>query len=116
MKDTELHNNLEKKEVRNVLAKMLVDAGSSNKQPIYIHQKGWDGSIDNAKQHIEYYKKEVEKYETYKAVEILSKQYNWQEYDLSDYIEKTGRLYMSFFGTKSEYLELCKNHNFDVAE
>ncbi len=40
MKDAELHNNLEKKEVRNVLAKMLVDAGSSNKQPVFSHQKG----------------------------------------------------------------------------
>jgi len=114
MKDTELHNDLEKKEVRNVLAKMLVDAGSSNKQPVFRHQKGWDASIDNAKQHIEYYKKEVEKYETYKAVEIISKLYDWIEYDLSDYIKKTGRLCRSFFGTKSEYIELCKKHNFDV--
>ena len=114
MKDNELHYGLEHKEVRNALAKMLVNAGQLNVDWTFNNQKGWDASIDFAKHQIKYFQNEVEKYEIYKAVETISKLYGWIEHDLSDYVEKTGKLYISFFGTQEEFIDLCTTHGFDI--
>ena len=108
MKDTDIHNGLQNKEVRDVLSKIIVDF-SITKNPEYNpNLKGLDAQIDWAEKNIEYWKKEKEKIEHFQAVKKISDLYKWEEFDVSNFVEKTEKLYRNFFGSKSEYLDLCK--------
>jgi hypothetical protein len=112
MKNSEIHNGLERCEIRNFLAKSLIDATvrSNNNRPQnvpYDEKRGLECLILNAELQIEYWKRYVEIHKQIQAIEQLIYLSNWQEFDVSD---ETGKDnpggWMSFIGTKEEYNNL----------
>ena len=106
MKDIEIHNGLENKEVRDFLAKSIIDAAKIdvNKQVAPYHESNWDYFIAQQKCIIENSNSLIKRYEVFKSVETIAKLQNWQEFDISEIVERTdGKFHRSFYGTQSEF-------------
>lgn len=115
MKDIEVHKGLKYSELRDVLAKLISDAAARIESPEYNNNlPQWDTNIDYCRQQIKYHESLIEKYETYKAVQLIAMEYNWEEFDISEFVEKTGRRWRSFFGTKTEFDKFCKDNEFEI--
>jgi len=114
MKNSEIHNGLERGEIRNFLAKSLIDATvrSNNNRPSsvpYDEKRGLECLILNGEVQIEYWKKYVEIMKQIQAIEQLIYLSNWQEFDVSDEtIKDNPGGWMSFIGTEKEYNNLLK--------
>lgn len=124
MKDTEMHNNLPDKEIRDYFSTSLMDiynkelelnkTYNKNKQDIY--------KIGVKKEKLGYIRKEITLNEldmvfyternklltNRLAISILIQQKGWDEFDVSDDIICTGENYMSFIGTKEELHEILE--------
>ena len=119
MKDTEIHNGLKNKEIRDFLATNIVNAYNKEREnnlkiPSISNLNGLDWAIERAKMVIKNKQNELERLEIYKAVTLLAKKYGWSEYDVSDYVVKSdgNKLHWNFFGTQKEYNLFLQTNNF----
>lgn len=103
MKDTEIHKGLENKEIRDFLAKSLVDAQSYEQLQQRPYEKSNEWLIENQRTIIKNAETEIKRLETFKAVAVLAEKFGYSEFDVSDYVQKTGKFWRSFFGTENEY-------------
>jgi len=110
MKDSEIHNNLENKEIRDFLSKTMVDSYHKH----HNNKKNFEFSPDknNLGQIIERLKidiynsnSELKYLETFKAITNIANSNGWTEYDVSDFVSKehSDMMYRNFFGTEEEY-------------
>ena len=116
MKDTEIHNGLDKKEIRDFLSESIVKVYNkeidNRKEYDFNGLSGLDISIKRLKIQIHNNENELNKLNTLKAVLTLSKNFNWEEWDVSDFVEKTDkRLCRNFFGTEEEYNNFMIENN-----
>lgn len=117
MKNTEIHNGLDKKEIRDFLSKSLVnifEEECNNKKVVvpyarcgteheYPHMIEW--SIKDCENDIEYHTKRLELLKKKSAIIQLIRGNEWEECDVSDetFNDTYKRLHMNFIGTKEEY-------------
>jgi adenine C2-methylase RlmN of 23S rRNA A2503 and tRNA A37 len=110
MKNSEIHNGLDKKEIRDFLSQTLVkfmEEQFENAQsvPIPHHDDIYEYSIQKTEQDIKYHTKQLQIYKGMQATIQLIKMNGWQEFDVSDETEKDTKhiLKMNFIGTEKEY-------------
>jgi hypothetical protein len=115
MKNSEIHNSLDKKEIRDFLSIGLVqlfEEEKKNKRDCIFFDNGdmLEWGIKDAEAHIEYFKKYIEISKSKQAIIRLIKMNNWQEFDVSDETQKdlSHSLALSFIGTEEEYKNLLK--------
>jgi len=114
MKNSEIHNGFEKKEIRNFLAQSLIDASvrlKNNKLEIipYSEDKALEYVIRNAELNIEFFQKNIQIYKQILAIQQLISLNDWQEFDVSDETEKNIKEgWMSFIGTENEHKHLLE--------
>ena len=118
LKDTEIHNGLVEKELRDFFAKSIVDVEKKCKYPDYVYNDSneFENMILRKKREIRHNLLDLERLETYKAVRDLSTLKGWNEYDISNYLHKTGYVWRNFFGTENEIRTFCKNNDIDIDE
>jgi len=108
MKDTEIHNGLEQKELRDFFSESIYktnfDTTELSEKKYKIND--YDCLIENLKIDLSKINSEIKKYETLKSIFLLMKNMGWDEFDCSDFTIRTGKFYRSFIGTKKEYDDL----------
>lgn len=113
MKSSEIHNGLDRKEIRDFLSKQFVrtfEDEMQNKKVGYPYNKvdPFDYVIKDAEAQIEFLKKQIEIARTKQAIRQLILASGWEEWDVSDETENdlNTRLKMNFIGTKEEHENL----------
>lgn len=114
MKNSEIHNGLPQKEIRDFLAKGMVEsyeADGLNKKDYSAmtkYEDTWERAIALAKAEIKFYEKYIENLMTKQSIIKLIESSGWQEHDVSDDTRNdTGHnMQMNFIGTEDEYKEL----------
>lgn len=113
MKSSEIHNGLERKEIRDFLSKSMsemFEKECSNKKP----ENPYDGfnplewAIRDAEGEVIRYKRVIDLLHQKIALRSFVTERGWEEYDVSDYtVNDSGfRLHLSFIGTKEEYYQI----------
>ena len=118
MKDTDIHIGLENKEIRDFLSKSITDAYQKDvdlRQIVQSGLTGYDQFIERTKINIQNLQNELEKFETFKAINKLAKNEGWDEYDVSDHVIKDSYRIIchNFFGTEEEYRKFLNINNFE---
>jgi len=117
MKNSEIHNGLPEKEIRDFLSLSLVKAFEdecNNKKETIPYggnpQHNFQWAIKDTEAQIKYMQRCLEILKTKEAVIQLIINKDWEEFDVSDETTKdtSYRIHMSFIGTKKEYEELEK--------
>jgi hypothetical protein len=120
MKNSEIHNGLDKKEIRDFLSiefVKLFKEETDNKKDILSYDEedpfGW--CVKDAEAQIKYLKKYIEINRSKQVLVQLIKNNGWDEFDVSDETEKDlpYSLRMNFIGTKEEYNFLLLQINGD---
>lgn len=98
MKNDDIHNGLDKKEIRDYLSKTL-------------HKEFMEGYSDS----VEYFEKQIKELEAMlehakivRAIIQLIELNGWSEFDVSGLIKWNKETYFSFVGTEKEYEKLVK--------
>lgn len=93
MKCNEIHDNLDKADIRTFLAKQV--------------GYGYDGEVENIESQIKKLQEDLAKAKASRAARELIKMNGWQCFDFSEYVSdyKKG-VYFSFVGTEKEALDL----------
>lgn len=115
MKDTEIHNGLPEKEIRDFFSKSVVDTEEKTRYKgcEYTDEDDMVNQIKRKKDHMNLLLKDLEKLEIFKAIRDLARLKGWDEYDVSDHIQKTGYTWRNFYGTEREFEVFCKNNKID---
>lgn len=119
MLDTEIHNGLEKKEIRDFFSLSILNAYKKRHDSIRkMPSQNFDGyvwAIEKEKINIHNAQMELEKLEALKAVAELASIYNWKEFDVSEFVSKSEKdgLYRNFFGTQEEFEKFMKDNGFE---
>jgi hypothetical protein len=113
MKNSDIHIGHKNKEVRDFLSEQLIINGfqrNTNKKEIVPHQENTlEWSIKDAEKQIEYFQRYIQNLKNLQAIEQLISTNGWQEFDVSDYVDKDVEDgWMSFIGTEEEYNDLIK--------
>jgi hypothetical protein len=117
MKNSEIHNGLEKKEIRDFLGIQLLrlyEEEVMNKKPTFPYNRNavdpFEWSIKDTEAQIETLKKSLDVLKGKQAIVKLIAMNGWNEYDISDIIERDMpySLKMNFIGTEKEHSELQK--------
>jgi hypothetical protein len=110
MKNSEIHEGLKKKEIRDFLSQTLVkfmEEQIDNSKVVLIphNEDPYEWSIQDTEQKIKYHTKQLQIYKGMQAILQLVKMMGWQEFDVSDETEKdlSYTLKMNFIGTQEEY-------------
>ena len=112
MKNSEIHNGLEKQEIRDFLSIQLVklwDEEMENKKPTLPYSRleddPFEWSIKDAEAEIEMHKMRLVILKQKQAIVRLIAMNGWKEFDVSDQVEKDMpyKLKMNFIGTDEEY-------------
>ena len=112
MKSTEIHNGLDKKEIRDFLSigllKLYKEENENKKETFsYIDREEnvYDWCIKDAEAQIKFLKRYIQINRNRQAIVQLIKMNGWDEWDVSDETEKDlpYSLAMNFIGTKEEY-------------
>jgi len=120
MKNSDIHEGLSQKHIRDFLAMSLLKSyqDETNNKKDYSALAGMDNSIEKAiaiaKADIKFLENYVENLENKKAIWKLIELNGWQEHDVSDETEKNivgYNLAMNFIGTEKEYIELLEKIN-----
>ena len=118
MKNSEIHNGLEKKEIRNFLSetmrKIIYSKWAIDNNP--LPEEGLNTFDWNVKLHelyIEKHSKLLEFYQQNRAIVQLIKMNGWDEFDVSDETSKNSdeKLHLDFIGTQEEYNSLISKIN-----
>lgn len=97
------HNDFEKREIRDFLAKKIQDVWNS----------GYP-NLEYAEEQLKFWKNQVEIAKRGKVIEAMIKELGWKEHDVSDHIEYNKETYFAFIGTDEEcfqYLNSLKGNN-----
>ncbi len=120
MKNSEIHEGLSQKDIRDFLAMSMVKAYHDEKNnkkdysALATCDDNFEKAIEIAKADIKFLQKYVENLKTKQAIWKLIELNGWQEHDVSDETEKDYIGYnqwMSFIGTEKEYIELLGKIN-----
>jgi hypothetical protein len=95
MECQEIHNGLEKSEIRDFLAKNT--------------RYGYDGEVDFLEKEIARLNEQLEKAKTSQASRDLIKTNGWKEHDVSDEVKYNEDSYFHFVGTAEEYDDFMSN-------
>lgn len=113
MKSSEIHNGLDKKEIRDFLSmqfvKLYEDEQQNKKVGVHTHYDDpFEWAIKDAEAQIEYLKKLIEINKSRQAILQVIKMNGWEEWDVSDETENDlqTKLKMNFIGEKTEYKKL----------
>lgn len=125
MKDVEMHEELSDKELRVYFSESLKDnygkelalhqKAKADKQLLYQTSTRSEDfgsvrtSISIAKLDADFYTEYHRLLNNKLAMLILMREKGWKDWDVSDYVIKTGLNYMSFIGTENEYETLIEN-------
>ena len=116
MKSSEIHNGLEKSEIRDFLSigllKLDKEENENKKESSnYNREVVLDWCIRDAEAQIKYLKKYIEINRGRQAIITLIKMNDWEEFDVSDETENDLKYnqWMSFIGTEEEHKELLKS-------
>ena len=117
MKDTEIHNGLPEKEIRDFFSESIGDLSmpSDNLSKTYVpwnEKDPYKNIIDNLKIDLINTEEEIKRYEHLRSVVTLVKSKGWNEHDCSDYVSKTGKYWKSFIGTEEEFEKFMKDNDF----
>ena len=109
MKNTLIHEGLEKSKIRDFLSTQLETSQLAiiALKPQTVPYIDLNSVIQNDKLQIEYLKKRILYHEQILAVLTLIETNGWKEFDVSDYVDKdfsTG--WLSFIGTEEEHKAL----------
>ncbi len=117
MKNTEIHNGLDKKEIRDFLSMSLVTL--FEEECDYIKEKVHDTrglsqvewAIKNCENEIKYHVETLKLLKRKDAIVKLIENNGWREFDVSDHTinDTQKRLCMNFVGTEIEYEEFINN-------
>jgi hypothetical protein len=115
MKSSEIHNGLDKKEIRDFLSMQFVrlyeDEQQNQKMGIHVHYEDpFEWAIRDAEAQIVYLKRYIEINKSRQAVRQLIVANGWDEWDVSDETQNDlhTKLKMNFIGTKEEYDDLLR--------
>lgn len=120
LKDTEVHNGLEGKEMRNFYQETLVQyelkelANQKKREEANtLAYSEWNNKRDKSSSlrlrvrlceiEAEYAKENLRLAECRLGLFMTMDGLNWEEHDMSDHVPKSGDRYRSFIGTKEEY-------------
>lgn len=98
MNNSDVHNHLSDKEIRDFLGKQL--------QQCFLGQAG--NTTEWLEKEIARLQKRLEVTRQYIALQKLVKNHGWQDFDISDEIPYDRETYFNFIGTVDEYEELLK--------
>ena len=110
MKDSEIHEGLPQKEIRDFLGMQFVvlyERELKNKCEFIspnLNDIAW--AIARAKEKIRWNQENINILTQRQAVITLIETQGWEEHDVSDYTRRDGEIWMSFIGTEAEYEEL----------
>lgn len=117
MLDTEIHNGLSEKEVRDFLSEQI----SKSIIPIMKEhswprgQSTWVTALNNARVDLENAQSEITRCEKMIGIRRLLDTMGWDEHDCSDHVSCTGKNWRNFIGTLDEFKKFMKdNFNEDV--
>jgi len=113
MKSSQIHNGLDKKEIRDFLSmqfvKLYEDEQLNKKTGVHVHYDDpFEWVIKDSEAQIEYLKKLIEINKSRQAILQVIKMNGWEEWDVSDETENDlqTKLKMNFIGEKTEYKKL----------
>ena len=113
MKDTEIHNGLPEKEIRNLISNGIMKYQKTGERPKRSYGGMlYDDEIENTKLEIKYHQEELKRLENLKATIQIMKMKGWEEHDVSELdVSKTDWVWMNFIGTDNEYKKFMKDNN-----
>lgn len=114
MKDIDVHQGLDKKEIRDFLSNELAKNSTRDikaRRVSYNSNNPFQSAIDSADSQIEYWTKIKNNSLASKVIFDLINSNGWSEHDISDYTTKTNDYYISFIGTEEEYNKLVETLN-----
>lgn len=98
MKNKDLHDGLDKKEIRDFLSKQYQKEG---------RECNWSSDIEFLEKELEKHKKMLESAYTFKGIKHLINIQGWRNFDVSDNIENYDKdNYFEFIGTDEEFKNL----------
>ncbi len=114
MKNSNIHNGLDKKEVRDFLStsfvNLVIDEMNNKQSPPTASKStdAFDWAIRSAESLIKYGTRQLEILRTRQGLLAVIKQNGWEEFDVSEETELDGETkhYKPFIGNKSEYTNL----------
>lgn len=115
MLDTNLHDGLESKILRDFFQTQLYDANFSVVPELISNEKlrnnHIEWSIDRSEQIIKIEEFKLKHLKNKSALINLMAVQGWEDFDISDYVGKSNKFWKSFIGTKEEYDTLISSLN-----
>ena len=116
MKNSKIHNGLEKSELRDFLSLSIVknwDAtckNSKERPEISNNESITEWAIKDCENELKYLSKKLELLKEKQAIITIIEMNGWQDFDVSDETEKDLKYssWLNFIGTEDEYNELLK--------
>jgi len=113
MKESEIHNNLPHKELRDFISLSLVknfqkDCDNQKERVGPIKDNPVEWAIKDCESEIAFYQRKLELRKELLALTQIMKMNNWREFDVSDQVSRDSglKLILSFIGTEKEANEL----------
>lgn len=115
MKDTEIHDGLSEKEVRNFLSEqIMIHVMPDFRQHEY--KPGEDAyvvALNNARIDMMNAQLEISRCETMIGIRNILKSKGWEEFDCSNHVVQTGKNWRNFLGTEEEFNKFMDDNGFE---
>ena len=115
MKDTEIHNGLPEKEIRDFFSEQIMKCVMPGETTPHKYTPNLDAYVQalyNQKVDLENCQNEIKRLERMIAVRTLLKLKGWEEWDCSNSVSRTNRGWLNFIGTEEEFKKFMKDNNF----
>lgn len=117
MKDTEIHNGLPEKEIRDFFSEQIMDNVMSGETIPHKYTPNLDPYVQalyNQKIDLENCQNEIKRLERMIAVRTLLKLKGWEEWDCSNSVLRStpNRGWLNFIGTEEEFKKFMKDNDF----
>jgi hypothetical protein len=117
MKDTEIHNGLPDKEIRDFFSESIGDLSTPENHVTKVYvpwnkDDPYKNIIDNLKIDLINTQEEIKRYEHLRSIFTLVKSKEWSEHDCSEYVSNTAKNWRSFIGTEEEFKKFKKDNGF----
>lgn len=116
MKDTEIHNGLPDKKLRNYISKNYVALTKSCQRTVIDYKYDFEDpylfTIESLKERLQDVKNDIRRVEKLRKITFLMKSKEWQINDVSYWTKRSSWNWRPFIGTKSEYKEFKKVNKF----